>query len=108
VLRVSPALPVLVKNTPQKQASAQNDGFGSRSIDPMGLYHNQVTRAHGSFSERMFQRSSAISWLVQENISAPCRLYRFSPGNPIAHKYLARFFLQEASPSRIKGRNLNS
>ena len=28
---------------------AQDDEFGSRSINPMELYHNQVTRAQGSF-----------------------------------------------------------
>jgi len=26
---------------------AQNDEFGSRSMNPMELYHNQVTRAQG-------------------------------------------------------------
>jgi hypothetical protein len=36
---------------------AQDDEFGSRSINPMELYHNQVTRAQGSFSLRMFHRS---------------------------------------------------
>ena len=35
---------------------AQDDEFGSRSINPMELYHNQVTRAQGSFSLRMFHR----------------------------------------------------
>ena len=29
---------------------AQDDEFGSRSINPMELYHNQVTRAQGAFS----------------------------------------------------------
>lgn len=27
----------------------QDDEFGSRSINPMELYHNQVTRAQGPF-----------------------------------------------------------
>ena len=29
---------------------AQDDEFGSRAINPMELYHNQVTRVQGSFS----------------------------------------------------------
>ena len=33
---------------------AQDDEFGSRAINPMELYHNQVTRAQGSFSLRRF------------------------------------------------------
>jgi hypothetical protein len=49
---------------------AQDDEFGSRSINPMELYHNQVTRAQGSFSLRMFHRSWGIM-MIQENISAP-------------------------------------
>jgi hypothetical protein len=55
---------------------AQNDEFGSRSINPMELYHNQVTRAQGSFSLRMFHRSWGIM-MIQENISAPCTLLDF-------------------------------
>jgi hypothetical protein len=55
---------------------AQDDEFGSRSINPMELYHNQVTRAQGSFSLRMFHRSWGIM-MIQENISAPCTLLDF-------------------------------
>jgi radical SAM superfamily enzyme YgiQ (UPF0313 family) len=55
---------------------AQNDEFGSRSINPMELYHNQVTRAQGSFSLRMFHRSWGIM-MIQENISAPCSVLDF-------------------------------
>ena len=36
---------------------AQDDEFGSRAINPMELYHNQVTRLEGPFSLRMFHRS---------------------------------------------------
>ena len=49
---------------------AQDDRFGSRAINPMELYHNQVTRAQGPFSLRMFHRSWGIM-MIQENISAP-------------------------------------
>jgi radical SAM superfamily enzyme YgiQ (UPF0313 family) len=55
---------------------AQDDEFGSRSINPMELYHNQVTRAQGSFSLRMFHRSWGIM-LIQANISAPCSVLDF-------------------------------
>jgi hypothetical protein len=55
---------------------AQDDEFGSRSINPMELYHNEVTRAQGSFSLRMFHRSWGIM-MIQENISAPCSVLDF-------------------------------
>lgn len=42
----------------------------------MELYHNQVTRAQGSFSLRMFHRSWGIM-LIQANISAPCAVLDF-------------------------------
>ena len=55
---------------------AQDDEFGSRAINPMELYQNQVTRAQGAFSLRMFHRSWGIM-LIQANISAPCTLMDF-------------------------------
>ena len=55
---------------------AQDDDFGSRSINPMELYHNQVTRMQHGFSLRMFHRSWGIK-LIQENISAPTTLLDF-------------------------------
>ena len=55
---------------------ARDDQFGSRAINPMELYHNQVTRAQGSFSLRMFHRSWGIM-MIQENISAPCTVLDF-------------------------------
>ncbi len=55
---------------------ARDDEYGSRSINPMELYHNQVTRAQGSFSLRMFHRSWGIM-MIQENISAPCTVLDF-------------------------------
>ena len=55
---------------------AQDDEFGSRRINPMELYHNQVTRAQGCFSLRMFHRSWGIM-MIQANISAPCTLLDF-------------------------------
>ena len=55
---------------------AQDDEFGSRSINPMELYHNQVTRLQGPFSLRMFHRSWGIM-MIQENITAPCTVLDF-------------------------------
>ena len=55
---------------------AQDDEFGSRTINPMELYHNQVTRAQGSFSLRMFHRSWGIM-MIQANIAAPCTVLDF-------------------------------
>ena len=55
---------------------AQDDEFGSRAINPMELYHNQVTRAQGTFSIRMFHRSWGIM-MIQANISAPCTVLDF-------------------------------
>ena len=54
----------------------QDDEFGSRSINPMELYHNQVTRAQGPFSLRMFHRSWGLT-LMQHNISAPATVLDF-------------------------------
>jgi len=55
---------------------AQDDEFGSRAINPMELYQNQVTRAQGAFSLRMFHRSWGIM-MIQANISAPCTVMDF-------------------------------
>ena len=54
----------------------QDDEYGSRAINPMELFHNQVTREQGSFSLRVFHPSLGIR-LIQANISAPCTLLDF-------------------------------
>ena len=64
---------------------AQDDEYGSRSINPMELYHNQVTRAQGSFSLRMFHRSWGIM-LIQANISAPCTVLDFPTKDDFARE----------------------
>jgi B12 binding domain len=53
-----------------------DDEFGSRAINPLELYHNQVTRAQGPFSLRMHHRSWSIM-LIQHNIQAPTTLLDF-------------------------------
>lgn len=55
---------------------AQDDKYGSRAINPMELYHNQVTRTQGSASLRMFHRSFGLM-MLQANIDAPCTLLDF-------------------------------
>jgi len=67
---------------------AQDDEFGSRSINPMELYHNQVTKAQGSFSLRRFHRSWGIL-MIQENISAPCTVLDFPSRQAFARELQA-------------------
>ncbi len=55
---------------------AQDDEYGSRKLNPMELYQNQVTRTQGPFSLRMFHRSWGIM-LIQANIEAPCTVLDF-------------------------------
>ena len=55
---------------------AQDDEFGSRAINPVELYHNQVTREQGPFSLRMFHRTWGLM-LLQRNITAPCTVLDF-------------------------------
>ena len=55
---------------------AQDDEYGGRKINPMELYHNQVTRVQGVFSLRMFHRSWGLM-LIQANVAAPCTLLDF-------------------------------
>ncbi|MCC6908993.1 MAG: cobalamin-dependent protein [Phycisphaerales bacterium] len=55
---------------------ARDDEYGSRSLNPMELYHNQVTRVQRAFSLRMFHRSWGLM-LIQSNITAPCTLLDF-------------------------------
>src|SRR6202166_1987878 len=64
---------------------AQDDEFGSRRINPMELYHNQVTRAQGSFSLRMFHRSWGIM-MIQANISVPCAVLDFPTRDDFARQ----------------------
>ena len=69
---------------------AQDDEFGSRAINPMELYHNQVTREQGPFSLRMFHRSWGIIF-IQHNISAPCAVLDF----PTREKFVEELTSQE-------------
>jgi len=55
----------------------RDDEYGSRTINPMELYQNQVTRVQGGFSLRMFHRSFALL-MLQANIEAPCTVLDFA------------------------------
>jgi len=55
---------------------ARDDEYGSRKINPMELYQNQVTRVQGGFSLRMFHRSFGMM-MIQNNLDAPCTLLDF-------------------------------
>jgi hypothetical protein len=55
---------------------AVDDQYGSRAMNPMELYHNQVTRTQGPFSLRMFHRSWGLM-LIQANIESPCTVLDF-------------------------------
>jgi radical SAM superfamily enzyme YgiQ (UPF0313 family) len=55
---------------------ARDDAHGSRAINPMELYHNQVTREQGAFSLRMFHRSWGLMF-IQANLEAPTTLLDF-------------------------------
>jgi len=68
---------------------AQDDEFGSRAINPMELYHNQVTKAQGVFSIRRFHRSWGIL-MIQENIQAPCAVLDFPTREDFAREIAAR------------------
>jgi len=56
---------------------ARDDKYGSRTINPMELYHNQVTRVQRGFSLRMFHRSFGLL-MLQANIDAPCTVLDFA------------------------------
>lgn len=77
-----PAAPPVFERPPRVLFSsvfgpyALDDEYGSRKINPMELYHNQVTRLQGPFSLRMFHRSWGLM-LLKENIQAPAALLDF-------------------------------
>jgi radical SAM superfamily enzyme YgiQ (UPF0313 family) len=55
---------------------AQDDDYGSRKINPMELYQNQVTRVQGGFSLRMFHRTFGLM-MIHANLEAPCTMLDF-------------------------------
>lgn len=71
----------------------QDDEFGSRAINPLELYHNQVTRAQGPFSLRMHHRSWGIM-MIQENISASSTLLDFPTRERFIQELEPRTFVE--------------
>jgi radical SAM superfamily enzyme YgiQ (UPF0313 family) len=69
----------------------QDDEFGSRSINPMELYQNQVTRAQGPFSLRMSHRSWGIM-LIQQNIGAASTLLDFPTRDRFVRELKKHFY----------------
>jgi radical SAM superfamily enzyme YgiQ (UPF0313 family) len=57
----------------------------------MELYHNQVTRAQGPFSLRMFHRSWGIM-MIQENISAPSTVLDFPTREAFERELTSRHY----------------
>jgi radical SAM superfamily enzyme YgiQ (UPF0313 family) len=55
---------------------AQDDVYGSRIINPMELFHNQVTRVQHAFSFRAFHQTWGLMFL-QVNLKAPVTLLDF-------------------------------
>src|SRR5678816_3256261 len=64
---------------------ARHDDHGSRAVNPMELYHNQVTRVQDVFSLRMFHRSWGLM-LIQANLDAPCTLLDFPTLDRFVHE----------------------
>src|SRR5690348_17884526 len=77
---------------------AQDDEFGSRAINPLELYHNQVTRSQGPFSLRMHHRSWGIM-LIQENIAVPSTLLDF----PTRERFIAELMSHQYDLVGISG-----
>ena len=70
---------------------ARDDEFGSRAINPVELYHNQVTREQGPFSLRMFHRTWSLMFL-RENVSVPCTVLDFPTRERFVKELRARTY----------------
>lgn len=70
---------------------ARDDAYGSRAINPMELYHNQVTREQRAFSLRIHNRSFGLM-LIQANIRAACTLLDFPSLGRFVEEITARHY----------------
>ena len=70
---------------------ARDDEFGSRLLNPMELYHNQITREQDVFSPRHFHQSWGIM-MIQDNISAPCTVLDFPTREGFARELKANSY----------------
>ncbi len=87
----------------------RDDEYGSRAMNPMELYHNQVTRVQGPFSLRMFHRSWGLM-LIQANIQAPCTLLDFPTLDRFIEELRSRQYdvigISAITPNRFKVRKM--
>jgi len=81
---------------------AHDDEDGSRTNNPMELYHNQVTRTQGALSLRMFHRSFGLM-LLQANMDAPCTLIDF----PTLESFTAQLESEQYDVVGISSINVN-
>jgi hypothetical protein len=70
---------------------AQDDEYGSRKVNPMELYHNQVTRVQGPFSLRMFHRTLGLL-MIEANIDAPCTILDFPTQDRFIREISTQFY----------------
>ena len=88
---------------------AQDDQYGSRVINPMELYHNQVTRVQHAFSFRSFFRSWGLM-LIQVNLEAPCTLLDFPSEERFIEEIKARKYdvigISSIIPNLLKVRRM--
>jgi hypothetical protein len=88
---------------------AQDDQYGSRLLNPMELYHNQVTRVQHAFSFRSFIRSWGLM-LIQVNLKAPCTLLDFPSEERFVEELKAREYdvigISSIIPNLIKVRRM--
>lgn len=77
---------------------AQDDEYGSRVMNPMELYQNQVTREQRAFSLRMFHRSWGLA-MIQANIDAECAILDF----PILDRFIEEISTQRYDIVGISG-----
>lgn len=87
----------------------KDDEYGSRALNPMELYHNQVTRVQGAFSLRMFHRSWGLM-LIQANIEAPCTLLDFPTRDRFIEELRTRRYdiigISGIIPNKVKVRDM--
>lgn len=88
---------------------ARDDADGSRAINPMELYHNQVTREQGPFSLRMFHRSWGLM-LMRDNVNADTTLLDFPTKARFEEELRSREFdvvaISAIPPNFLKAREM--
>ena len=77
---------------------ALDDANGSRELNPMELYHHQVTREQGAFSLRTFHRSWGLM-LIQANLQADCTVLDY----PTLERFVEELTTQKYDVVGISG-----